>query len=77
MNISLTYAIIYGAAGFAAAAYSIKTGAKHVPLIALAVCAIFTLINYNFLYTFLTILEFTIGFGIAHAFVKPDDKIDS
>jgi hypothetical protein len=70
MNISLTYAIIFGLAGFASTAYAIKTKQKHVPLIALVVCSIFTLSTYGFVYGFLTILEFAIGFGIAHAYIE-------
>ena len=74
MNVSMTFAIIYGMAGFASAAYAIKTGAKHVPVIALGLCALFTLGTYGYVYGFLTVLEFAIGFGIAHAFIKPDPK---
>jgi hypothetical protein len=74
MNVSMTFAIIYGMAGFASAAYAIKTGAKHVPVIAVGLCALFTLITYGFVYGFLTVLEFAVGFGIAHAFVKSDAK---
>jgi hypothetical protein len=74
MNVSMTFAIIYGMAGFASAAYAIRTGAKHVPVISLGICALFTLGTYGFVYGFLTVLEFAIGFGLAHAFIKSDAK---
>jgi uncharacterized membrane protein len=72
MNFSANYAILFGLAGFAAAAYFLKTGsrAKHVPWIFLALCALYSLANYGAGYAMLTIIEFAIGFGVAHAVIK-------
>jgi hypothetical protein len=72
MHFSTQYALLFIAAGFASAAYLLRTGqsARKVPIIALAVCALYTLANHGFPYTLLTIIEFGIGFGLAHAVVK-------
>lgn len=79
MNLSMSYALIYGLAGFSSAAYAIKVGerVKYVPLIALLCCALFSLSNFGFMYGFLTVIEFAIGFGIAHAFIKPNQNESS
>jgi hypothetical protein len=30
--------------------------------------------DYGFMYAMLTVIEYAIGFGVAHAFVKPDGQ---
>lgn len=72
MHFSTQYALLFAIAGFAAAAYFLRVGssAKKVPIIALAICAIYTLANHGLSYALLTIIEFAIGFGVAHAVVK-------
>lgn len=79
MSLSMSYVLIYGLAGFASAAYAIKVGerVKYVPLIALVCCTLFSLSNFGFMYGFLTVIEFAIGFGIAHAFIKPNQNAGS
>lgn len=74
MHLSMSYAILFALAGFAAAAYFLRVGssAKKVPVLALAVCALYTLANYGFSYAMLTVIEFAIGFGVAHAVIKRD-----
>jgi len=74
MHLSMSYAILFGLAGFAAAAYFLRIGggAKMVPIFALSACALYTLANYGFSYAMLTVIEFAIGFGIAHAVIKRD-----
>ncbi len=74
MHLSMSYAVLFALAGFAAAAYFLRvgSGAKMVPILALAGCALYTLANYGFSYAMLTVIEFAIGFGIAHAVIKRD-----
>ena len=74
MHFSTQYAILFALAGFAAAAYFLRVGsrAKKVPILALAVCALYTLANHGFSYAMLTVIEFAVGFGVAHAVVKSD-----
>jgi len=76
MNFSLTYALIFGLAGFSAAAYHIAVGdrVKWMPLIGLVVCVAFVWDNYNEMYAFLTAIEYAIGFGLAHSFVGKNKK---
>lgn len=74
MHFSTQYAILFALAGFAAAAYFLRVGssAKKVPILALAVCSIYTLANHGLSYAMLTAIEFAVGFGVAHAVVKSD-----
>lgn len=78
MSFSFEYAVIYGLAGFAAAAYQLSVGekVKWIPLIGLVVCVLYTLDKYGGSYGFLTAIEYAIGFGLAHAFYgkKKNDK---
>lgn len=71
MHFSLTYALIFGLAGFAAAAYHISVGdkVKWIPLLGLIVCVAFVLDNYAGKYAFLTAIEYAIGFALAHYFL--------
>jgi hypothetical protein len=71
MTFNAEYAIMFGLAGFAAASYHLKNGdkAKHVPLYAVLVCMAYSAVTYDFLYAFLTAIEFAIGLGIAHAVI--------
>lgn len=82
MSFSFSYALLFILAGFAAAAYHLRAGSrtKHAPIVFLSICALFTLSNYGLSYAALTIIEFAIGFGIAHAVIKvegPSNKRDS
>ena len=71
MNFSLTYALLFGSAGFAAAAYQISVGdkVKWIPLLGLIVCVAFVYDNYKGTYAFLTAIEYAIGFALAHSFL--------
>lgn len=75
MHFSTQYAILFALAGFAAAAYFLRVGgsARKVPILALAVCAFYTLANYGLSYAMLTVIEFAVGFGVAHAVVRRGD----
>ena len=76
MVFSNSYALLFGLAGFAAATYHLKVGenVKWAPLIGLIVCLLYTLENYNAAYAFLTLIEYAVGFGLAHAVIdKPSD----
>jgi len=68
MAFNIEYAILFGVAGFAAAAYQLKNGdkAKKIPLYAVVVCMAYSAITYGALYAFLTAIEFAIGLGLAH-----------
>lgn len=70
MHFSFTYALIFGLAGFAAAAYHISVGdkVKWIPLLGLIVCVAFVLDSYDGKYAFLTAVEYAIGFALAHSF---------
>lgn len=72
MHFSTQYALLFALAGFAAAAYFLRVGssAKKVPIIALAICAIYTMANHGLSYAMLTTIEFAVGFGVAHAVVR-------
>ncbi len=76
MNFNPQYALLFGLAGFAAGAYFIKgrSGSSKVPIIGLVVCAAFTFSTYGFTYAMLTAIEFAVGFGLAHGFIKPDHE---
>ena len=78
MHFSTQYAIVFALAGFAAAAYFLRFGssAKKVPIVALAVCVIYTLANHGLSYAMLTAIEFAVGFGVAHAVVKSDARTE-
>lgn len=78
MNFSLSYALLFGLAGFASAAYHLNSGnnVKWVPLVGVVLCVLYTLENYGFIYAFLTLIEYAIGFGLAHA-VYGKSKNDS
>lgn len=71
MGFSTSYALLFGLAGFAAAAYHLKVGenVKWAPLVGLIVCVLYTLENYSFSYAFLTLIEYAVGFGLAHAVI--------
>jgi hypothetical protein len=76
MVFSNSYALLFGLAGFAAATYHLKVGesVKWAPLIGLIMCVLYTLENYNAAYAFLTLIEYAVGFGLAHAVVgRPKD----
>lgn len=72
MYFSAQYALLFVLAGFAAAAYFLRVGpgAKMVPIGGLAVCAFYALTSYGVSYAVLTVIEFAVGFGIAHAVVR-------
>ena len=74
MSFSFGYAFLFGLAGFSAASYQIKRGpeAKWVPILGLIICLIFSFSQSNFYYGFLTAIEFAVGFGLAHAFIKSE-----
>lgn len=76
MHFSSHYAILFILAGFAAGAYFLRVGpkAKQVPIYGLALCTLFTMADYGFMYAMLTVIEYAIGFGVAHALVKPDKQ---
>lgn len=77
MTISTQYAILFGFAGAASAIYQIKNGkkAQSIPLYAVAACLLYTAVNYDLIYVFLTAIEFAVGFGLAHVIIdKPADK---
>lgn len=78
MSFNNQYAVLFGLAGFASAAYHIKVGkqAQQVPLIGLAVCVLYTFSNYNLAYAFLTVIEYAVGFGLAHYVIKDKPKQD-
>lgn len=65
----MSYALLFGLAGFASSAYHLNVGikGKWVPLIGLALCVLYTLENYDASYAFLTAIEYAVGFGLAHA----------
>jgi hypothetical protein len=71
MSFSTEYAILFGLAGFAAATYHLKNGdkAKSVPIYAVVACMAYSALSYGFIYAFLTVIEFAIGLGLAHAVI--------
>jgi cytochrome c biogenesis protein ResB len=78
MHFSTHFAIIFILAGFAAGAYFLTLGSrvKLVPIGGLIICIIYTGAEYGFMYAMLTAIEYAIGFGIAHAVVKPTNNED-
>ena len=70
MHFSWSYALLFGIAGFASAAYhlSVDQKVKWIPLIGFLLCIVYTLDNYGGSYAFLTAIEYAIGFGLAHAY---------
>lgn len=76
MSFSTEYALMYGLAGFAAATYNIKNGdkSKHVPLVAVIACMVYTAASFELMYAFLTAIEFAIGLGIAHGVIDKPRK---
>lgn len=72
MGFNFGYAFLFGLAGFSAASYHIKKGAeaKWIPVLGLVVCLGFSFSQSSFYYGFLTAIEYSVGFGLAHAFIK-------
>jgi len=72
MGFSFGYAFIFILAGFSAASYQIKKGpdSRWIPVFALIVCLGFSFSQSGFFYGFLTAIEYAVGFGLAHAFIK-------
>ena len=66
-------------AGLSAGVYFIKNGKtnKNIPLLGMAFCAIYTLSSYEMSYTFLTIIEYAIGFGLSFAFFESKQESDN
>lgn len=79
MSFSTQYAVLFGLAGFASSAYHIKVGekAKAIPIIGFALCVLYSISNYEFVYGFLTGIEYAVGFGIAHAFLNKGNESDA
>ena len=79
MHFSSKFAIIFILAGLSAGVYFIKNGKsnKNIPLLGLALCSIYTLSSYDISYTFLTIIEYAIGFGLSFAFFENKQESNS
>lgn len=79
MHFSTQFAVIFILAGFAAGAYFLTIGsrAKMVPIGGMLLCALFTSFDYGFMYAMLTVIEYAIGFGLAHAVVKRTSNEDN
>ena len=79
MHFSSKFAIIFILAGLSAGVYFIKNGKtnKNIPLLGMAFCVIYTLSSYEMSYTFLTIIEYAIGFGLSFAFFESKQESDN
>jgi len=72
MHFSSKFALIFILAGISAGIYFIKNDKanKNIPIAGMAICALYTLLNYDFPYAMLTLIEYAIGYGLAFAFIE-------
>lgn len=69
MNFNIGYAILFALCGYVAGGYQLKKGdsAKSIPIIGLVACVGVVLSRYDdWIYGFLTAIEYGVGFGLAH-----------